>query len=406
MHILYITQHFPPETGAAPGRAHEMAKNLSKQGNKVTILTGFPNYPDGIIPEEYRGKFYQKEDIDGIEVIRTFLLPDTKKNKWVRMLNYSSFFISSVLGGLPVSNIDIVYASIPPLPVGLTGNILNVFKNSKFVVEVRDLWVDNAIELGQLRDKWLINLARNMENFIYRRADRIVTVTRGFKEKLSGRGFDKSKIRIVTNGFDEEIFTPREKENMVREKYNLIDKFVVMYAGNMGTAQGLDFVIDAAEMTRDIKDIFYVLIGSGVRKKFLKKKAEKKKLSNILFLGLQPKEKIAEFLSAADVLLISLKNLSIFNVTVPSKVFDYLAMNRPILVGVNGEAGDIIKKAGAGLYFKPGDALDFKEKLMQLYTNRELCLQMGQSGREYALNNFSRNKLAAKLNDILQETGG
>ncbi len=403
MHILYITQHFPPETGAAQGRAHEMARNLVNLGNQVTVLTGFPNYPDGIIPDEYKGKLYQQEEIDGINVVRTFLIPDTKSSKIIRILNYFSFMLSAIIGGLFIKKVDIVYASTPPLPVGVVGYVLSKVYNSKFALEIRDLWVDNAIELGQLKNKFAIKMVRNLESFLNREADKIIVVTEGFKKHLWKKGIKSDKIEVITNGFDEEVFKPGLRDNWVRKKYNLKEKFVIMYAGNMGTAQGLDFIIETAIKTRDHKNILYYLIGAGVKKESLMATVEERKLENVRFMDNQPKEVIGDFLAAADVLLISLKDLPIFEITIPSKVFDYMAMGRPILIGVSGEARRIVEEAKAGLYFTPGKAEEFKEAVFKLYHRPELRKEMGGKAREYAVENFSRQQLARKLNDILQK---
>ena len=185
MHILYITQHFPPETGAAQGRAYEMAKNLVKLGNEVTIVTGMPNYPEGEIYKEYKGKIFDEEKIDGINVIRTFLIPDNKNNTIIRILNYISFLLSSIIGGLFVKDVDIVYATSPQLFVGLSGYILSLFKRAKFVLEIRDLWVDFAVHLDQLQNKVLIKIARGIENFLYKKSNKLIVVTEGFKEKIA-----------------------------------------------------------------------------------------------------------------------------------------------------------------------------------------------------------------------------
>lgn len=306
MHILYISQHFPPETGAAQGRAYEMARHLVRLGNKVTVITGFPNYPEGVIPKEYRKKIYQRDEMDGINVIRTFLVPDTKESKIIRLLNYLTFLISSFIGGLFVRDVDVVHATSPPLPVGLSGYCLSLFKRADFSLEIRDLWVDFAIHLGQLNNKFVIGFVRRLEYFLYRRADKIITVTRGFKGELIDRGIARDKLHVITNGVDSDVFRPGPKDNWVREEYNLQNKFVIMYAGNVGTAQGLDFIIDTAEMTREKRDIVYVIIGSGVKKEELQQRTEHKNLENIIFIPNQPKEDIPSFLSAADLLLISL----------------------------------------------------------------------------------------------------
>ncbi|MCK8827691.1 glycosyltransferase family 4 protein [Natroniella acetigena] len=401
MRILYISQHFPPETGAAQGRAYEMAKNLVKLGDEVTVVTGFPNYPEGEIHDQYKGKFFQRETIDGINIIRTFLVPDTKSGTLVRLLNYITFFISSIIGGIFAKKVDVVYATSPQLLVGLSGYILSILKRAKFVLEIRDLWVDFAIHLNQITNKFMIKAARFLENFLYNRAKKIIVVTNGFKKHLVSAGINSKKIEVVTNGMDENLFKPGDKDNWVRDKYNLKDKFVVMYAGNIGTAQGLEVVINAAKRTRENSDIIYTIIGAGVEEEKLKSLAQEYELDNVKFIGSQPKEKIVDFLSAADTLLISLCDLPLFDITIPSKVFDYMAMGKSILIGVKGEARKIIEKAEAGVYFQPENDEELTEGLFKLYEDEELRAKMGDNAREYAVNNFSRFKLAEKLNKVI-----
>lgn len=403
MHILYITQHFPPETGAAQGRAYEMAKNLVKLGNKVTIVTGMPNYPEGEIYKKYKGKFFDKEKIDGINVIRTFLIPDNKKNITRRILNYISFLLSSIIGGLFVKDVDIVYATSPQLFVGLSGYILSILKKSKFILEIRDLWVDFAIHLDQLQNKFLIKIARGMENFIYKKSNKLIVVTEGFKEKIATDGISRDKIKVITNGINEEQFCPVSKNKSILNINSIKDKFVVMYAGNIGTAQGLKVMLEAAKKTNVNKNIHYVLIGTGVEEDKLKKYKEENDLNNVSFLGLKPKSEIVNYLCAADLLLISLKDLPFFDITIPSKVFDYMATGQPILIGVKGEARKIIEKAGAGKYFEPENSQKLAAEILNFYNGEYDITQMGDNAREYAVDNFSRFKLAKKLNKILKK---
>jgi hypothetical protein len=401
MHILYISQHFPPETGAAQGRAYEMSKNLSELGNQVTVITGMPNYPEGKIYQDYQGKLFHKENIDGVRVIRTFLVPDHKKGALIRILNYLSFLISSILGGLFVKDVDLVYASSPQLFVGLSGYILSLIHRAEFVLEIRDLWVDFAVHLGQLKNKFLIKSAKILENFLYKRADQIITVTNGFKEKIAADGINENKIDVVTNGIDTNHFCPLAVDKDIMDIEAIADKFVIMYAGNIGTAQGLDVMLKAAEKTKDLKDIHYVLIGTGVKEDDLKKYKEDQGLNNVSFLGTKSKNEIVDYLCAADILLITLRDLPFFDITIPSKVFDYMATGKPLLIGVKGEAREIVEKAGAGSYFEPENSEQLVEEIVNYYQGEYDLEKISENAREFAVNNFSRQELAQKLNNIL-----
>lgn len=401
MKILYVTQHFPPETGAAQGRAYEMAKNLSCLDNEIIILTGFPNYPKGEIHDEYKGKFYQKEKIDNITVIRTFLIPDTKTNVFVRLLNYISFFISSIIGGMMQKNIDMIYASSPPLTVGISGYILSLLHKTDFILEIRDLWVESAVQLNELNNDFLISFGRRIEKFLYNKAKKIISVTNGIKESLIKEGIDTNKIGVITNGVDINHFKPVNKINLLEEELNSDDSFIVMYAGNIGTAQGLDVILDAALKTKE-QNIKYYIIGEGVEKERLKRRINKKEISNVKLYDSKTKEEIVNYLSVSDALLVSLKNIPLFDGAIPSKLFDYMSMEKPILLGVNGEAKNILNDAEAGIYFEPENSDELHKAILKLYQNKKMRNRMGNNARKYIANNYTRKILAKKLDSILK----
>lgn len=402
MKILYVTQHFPPETGAAQSRAYETAKQLVKLGNEVTVITGFPNYPTGIIPDEYRKKLFQTEIIDGIKVKRTFIIPDTKVSTKRRLANYLSFMISSIFRGLYFSKYDIVYATSPQLFVGISGYILSKLHRSKFVFEVRDLWVDFAYELGQLKSKRILKIAKRIEGFLYKKADLIVTVTNGYRDRLISKGIDARKIKVITNGVDTLYYQPKDNNDSLRIEYNLVDKFVVLFAGNVGGAQGLDVVVQAANILKDDSDIIFMIIGDGVEKQRLIKISEEKKLKNIKFVENQPQDKIVDFHNMADASLVSLKKFDLFNITIPSKTFDTLAVGKPVLIGVDGEARNIIEEAEAGLFFEPENASQLAQHVVRLKDNKNLCKTMGKNARNAAVNKYQRHILVSRLELCLE----
>lgn len=402
MKILYISQHFPPETGAAQARAYDMAKNLVKLGNDVTVITGFPNYPTGIIPKKYRGKLFDKEAIDNIKVIRTFLIPDTKSSTLRRLANYLSFMISSIIGGFSFKKYDIVYATSPQLFVGVSGLIFSKLHRAKFVFEVRDLWVDFAEALNQIKNKNILKLGRRLERYLYNKADLIITVTNGYKEHLIKQEIDKDKIEVVTNGVDVDFYKPSNRNvEELRDKYNLKDKFVILFAGNIGAAQGLDAVLDAAKKLEDYNDIVFMFVGEGVEKEKLMEKAENMQLSNVIFEKGQPKSKIIDYHNMSDATLVSLKKFELFNITLPSKTFDALAIGKPVLIGVDGEAREIIEKADAGLFFEPENGESLANCVLKLYNKKDLCQKFGANARLYAEKYFTREHLAEKLNESL-----
>lgn len=404
LRILYISQAFPPEVGAAAARAHEMAKELVRLGNYITVITGFPRYHMHDIPAQYKGKIFYKETIDGINVIRTYVSSDDKSSTLKRLLNYFSFMFSSTIRGIFLPRCDVVLATSPPLFSAASGYILCKIHRARFVFEVRDLWVDFAQALNQLHNKALVRLSRKLEMFLCKKADKIITVTDGYKDYISRHySIAHDKLDVVTNGVDTEKYKPFEDDGGLREKYGLKDKFIVLFAGNIGLAQGMDVVIDAADMLKDNDNIVFMLVGEGAEKERLRNKVQQLGLHNVIFEDTQPRDMIIGYHNMADVSLVCLKRFDLFNITLPSKIFDTLAMGKPILIGVDGEGRSIVENARAGLFFEPENASDLKEKVLQLYNSKELCVELGRNARACATTQYERRLLAIRLNDIINE---
>lgn len=402
MKILYVTQHFPPETGAAQGRAYNMSTYLTRFGHEVTVLTGFPNYPTGVVPPEYRGRKFMRETLDGVNVVRTFLVPDTKKNALVRVSNYTSFMISSVLRGVFLPKPDLVFATVPPLPVGVSGYVLSRRFHVPFVLEMRDLWVDFAGVLGEVRQPRLLDYAKRVERFLLEKAKRVVVVTHGYKEWLVRTGLPAGKIGVVTNGVDPDVFQPGPKQNWVRDELGLENKFVVTYAGNMGLAQQLDTVIRAAKELEADPRIRFLLVGEGVERSRLQALAHELRLTNVTFVPQQPKNRVIDFLSASDALVVILKNEPLFRITIPSKLFDCMAIGRPILVGVDGEARRIVEEAGAGLFFNPDDPTHLARAVKYFVEHPESAAICGCNARKAAVEAYNSAARARQLEEHLR----
>lgn len=337
----------------------------------------------------------------GINVIRTFIIPDTKSSSLRRLTNYFSFMFSSIIGGLSFKKYDIVYATSPHLFIGVSGYILSRLYRAKFVFEVRDLWVDFAEGLGQFNNKFFLNLARKLERFFYKKADLIITVTNGFKDLLMDQGIPEEKIEVITNGTDVEFYKPGNDKKNLRERYGLQQKFVILYAGNIGVAQGLDVVIDAADRLRNNKDIVFMLVGEGVEKERLKQKIDRYRLSNIIIEDGQTRQNIINYYNMADATLVCLKKYELFSITLPSKIFDALAVGKPILIGVDGEAREIVEGTKSGIYFEPGSGASLKDAILKLYNDRNICDIMGRNARNCAEKFYNRFKLTIKLNELL-----
>ncbi|WP_346848623.1 MULTISPECIES: glycosyltransferase family 4 protein [unclassified Clostridium] len=404
MKILFLTQYCPPEVGAPQNRIFEFAKQLKKFGHEVTILTAMPNYPRGEIFEEYRGKKIVKETIDGIDIVRTGIYATKSKDFVKRLRNYLSFTWSSVFSGAKhIEEQDVIITESPPLFLGWSGYVLSKMKKAKFVFNVSDLWPESAVKLGVLHNKAMIKASTWLEEFCYRKAAAVTGQTKGIVDNIVSRGFDKNKVHIITNGVDTEFFKKENKSEEFRESIGIEDKFAVVYAGIHGIAQGLEVLVDAAEIIKEEKEIQIVFIGEGPEKPMLMNRVKEKKLENVTFLPMQHKKDMPKIIASMDATVVPLKKLDIFKGALPSKMFENLASEIPIVLAVEGEAENLINSAKAGIVVEPENSKEIAEAILRLYKDKELREKLGENGREYAIRNFSREAIARKLENILLE---
>ncbi len=402
MTILYLSQYFPPEVGATQTRALEMATHLARQGHSVTVLTEFPNHPKGVIPAHYRGRCFEYERLKRIDVIRTWVFARAKKTFYTRMGLYLSFMLTaSVIGSMLRGKYDIVYATSPPFFVGAAGLWLSRQKSAKFVFEVRDLWPQTAVELGELHNPHFIHWAEQLEKVFYERAERIIAVTQGIHDSLLSRGYEPPKLRLVSNGTNTELFF--NHGNRLRDKLGLKDKFVVLYAGIFGIAQGMEQLVEVVERLKPSHDIHFLFIGEGPVKQKVLELQRDKGLVNLTVLDEIPREQIAAYISAADCCLVPLKKKPLFLGALPSKMFDFMACERPVIVSVDGEARRIVEQSGAGIFVEPENTEQMIAAIQQLKDSPEKRRRMGQAGRTLVQSRFSRRQQALKLEAILQE---
>ncbi len=404
MRILYLSQYFPPEAGATQARALEMARNWVKLGHSVTMLAEIPNHPSGIIPPEYRGRLYE----EGIDVIRVWVKASPIKNFRNRMLFYLSFMVTSALAGVLLArgHYDLVYATSPPLFVGASGWFLSWFKRIPFIFEVRDLWPESAVQLGELNNQSAISLATRLENACYRRARLIVVVTQGILNRLLERGIDANKLILIPNGANVDLFRYNETARArLRQELGLQDRFIAIYAGIHGIAQGLETVIEAAALLKDDPSIHFLLVGDGPKKAELLELAQAYQLPNLDLIPEQPRESIVDYLSAADVALIPLRDLALFKGAkgaLPSKIFDAWACELPVIINVEGEAQKVIQQAQAGISIPPANPQMLAEAVRNLSTQKAACREMGRRGRQFTVEHFSRQSQAQSLAQALE----
>ncbi len=405
MRVLYLSQYFPPEVGATQTRAYEMATGLLRAGHDVTMLTEVPNHPEGVIRPGYQGRFWVREGLDGIDVIRVWVKTSPTKTLRTRLAFYLSFALNATLAGLirARGNYDVIYATSPPLFVGIPALILSVLRRVPLVFEVRDLWPESAVALGELQNPLAIRVATGLENACYQRARYIVAVTYGIRNRLIERGIPEGKISLIPNGANTELFRlmPSVGDNL-RQQLGLGGRFVAIYAGIHGIAQGLETVLYAAERLRADAHVHFLFIGDGPSKQSLVQLAEALRLPNVTMLESQPRETIPGYLSAADVALVPLRDEEIFKGAVPSKIFDAWACARPVLLGIDGEAREILQRAHAGWYVEPESVDALVKALDGLSTRPDLCRRYGANGRRFVVEHYSRQAQARQLVDLLE----
>ena len=410
MKILYISQYFPPEMGAPAARAAELAHHWAQAGHDVSILTGFPNHPTGVVPEEWRPRLHRltyHETIDGVQVFRTWLWPLPNRKAHERMRNYASFCISAALRGMAIPRPDVIIATSPQLLVGLAGWWLAFSRQIPFVFEVRDLWPESLTAVGVGDENSLLHrtLAK-IAGFLYQKADRIVVVTPAFRDHLIRHWrVPEEKIAVVENGVETDLFSPQSEASnqAIRRHLNAEEKFLVCYIGTMGNAHGLETLLDAAAtLQHDQPNVLFLLIGEGAEKERIKSLAQSCNLANILFLDQQPREKIPAFISASDASLVLLKKTEVFKTVIPTKMLEFMSCARSVILGVDGQAREIVEAAGAGLIIEPENSEALAQAIQSLAAQPDLRAKLGQKGREYILRNFSRARTAEKYIDVLE----
>lgn len=369
--------------------------SLAQRGHKVTLLTGFPNYPLGRIYPGYRQRLWRREIKNGVQIIRLPLYPDHSRSAIRRTLTYISFALSAcLLGPFLSGRIDVMWVYHPPLTIGIPALWISFLRRVPFIYEIQDMWPETVVASGMLRASLTIRLLSSFAHVVYRHAAAITVISEGFKANLEAKGVSPDKIVVIPNWADESIYSSEERDIVFGEQHELADHFNVMFAGTMGPAQGLHTVLEAAEILRDIPEIQFVLVGDGIDLPVLKTTAQDRKLTNVRFIDRQPPERMSRFLAWGDALLVQLRNDPLFHMTIPSKTLTYMACGRPIICAVPGDGAEIIREAGAGLICPPNNPQELAEAIRHMYslpaTTREA---MGLAGYRSFRDRFTREKL-------------
>lgn len=394
MRILLISQYFFPETGATSNRVYSLAKKFQEEGHDVRVIAEKSNHPEGVFFEGFENGLFIDQLYKGIPVTYSWVYARPEKSFLGRILFYVTFMLSAIVAALRVKGkFDIVCASSPPLFVGISGWIVALFKKARFVFDVRDLWPEVAVKMGELNNKIAITIAEKIENFLYNKADLITVVTKSFKKSISQKGISENKIDIVTNGTDPVLFYLDEAKQTLRHKLGLQNSFLVSYIGNIGLAQGLDHIINAASLIQEkgLNNISFLIVGDGPKKDELKLESKEKSVINITFIDRVALNKAIEYMNASDVLLVPLADDPIYSQFIPSKLFDSMAAAKPILLSVNGESKSILEKAEAGVYYEAENERQLVDAIIWLKEHAEEAGIMAKNGRTFVKNNYSRD---------------
>jgi colanic acid biosynthesis glycosyl transferase WcaI len=405
MRVLFITPYFPPEVGAAQTRIYELAVRLQQKGHRVAVLTTFPNYPSGIVPKEWRGRFFWKGVDEGMTVYRFWSYAAPNRRFLKRIVSQLSFAFFSTLAGMWLPRCDAIVIESPPLFDGFAGVFLNAVRRTPYLFTVSDLWPESAVQMGILRSPSLIWLSKQMELLFYRHAAAVLALTAGIQRAIRADGIEASKVNLFRNSVDCEFFRPGLSSNGLRHELGVHNReFIVMYAGTFGLAHKLTTVLEAAALLQanGHRQIRFVLAGDGAESDMLRSKADELELTNVTFVASLPKSRMPELLNVADCVLVPLRNLEIFRGALPTKMFEAMACAKPLILGIAGEAEQLLREAGAGYGVIPEDPVALRGALLQLMEDVDGARRMGERGREYVVQHFDRGARAQQLSDVLE----
>ncbi len=401
--ILFLSQYYPPEIGAPQNRLSELAILLNKKTDvNVDVLTAMPNYPEMIVHRGYRNKFYHKETINGLTIHRSYIFCSKSKSIILRLLNYFSFvFTSFIVGALRLKKYDVILCESPPLFLGLSAYSLAKIKGSKFIFNVSDLWPESAEKLRIISNKFLLNTATLLEEFLYKKANLITGQTMGIVNNIKSR-FSEKNIYWLPNGIDINKFSPKKDNTWRTENEFKNDDFLFLYAGIHGHAQGLEVILNAASQIESDK-IHFILLGTGPLKSELIEIKQKLGVDNVHFYNPVKKEEMPDIISSVNCSIIPLKKLDLFLGAIPSKIFEILAMQKPVILGVDGEAKKLFVDHGkCALFFEPENHLDLKNQIINIYSNKSLYRSLVENSRSYICEYFDRSKIADDFYRVLK----
>jgi glycosyltransferase involved in cell wall biosynthesis len=402
MHILFLTDNFPPEVNAPASRTFEHTREWVRAGHQVTVITCAPNFPKGKVFEGHRNRLWQSEMMEGIRVIRVWSYITANEGFLRRILDYVSFMVSATLAAPLVRKVDLVIGTSPQFFTACAAYLVSRMKRIPFVFELRDLWPESIKAVGAMGDAFAIRMLERIEMFLYRKTDAIVSVTHSFKRKLIERGIGGDKIHVVTNGVDLSRFAPIERDVVLAKELGVEGCFVGGYIGTHGLAHGLETLLDAAEMflKQGRDDLRLLFLGDGARKAELKADAVRRGLTNVIIVDSVPKVEVVRYWSLLNVSIIHLRNTDLFSTVIPSKMFESMGMGIPLLHGVPGESAGIVEQEGVGIVFPSGNHNALCDAMLLLKDDTDHYAQLRQRCIDVAPN-YDRSRLAGEMLIVL-----
>ncbi len=401
--VLFFTHYYPPEVNAPASRTSEHCRAWVSLGAQVTVVTCAPNHPNGKLYPGFRNRFYQTETRDGVKVVRLWTWLAANEGFLPRILNYVSYMVMAVLSLPFLPKADVVVTTSPQFFCGLVGFFARIVKRAPWVLEIRDLWPESIVAVGAMKTGFAVRFLEALEAFAYRQADSIVSLTRGFVPHIAARCGGAGKIEVLMNGADLAAFTRTGDAAQIKRKLGLEGKFVGAYVGTHGMAHGLDTILNAAQLLKDDPRFAFLMAGGGAEEARLRTERERRGLDNVVMLGQRPKAEMPSLWSATDASLILLKRSDTFKTVYPSKMSEAMAMRCPIILGVEGEARDVLDAAQAGIAITPESAEQLAGAMRRLADDPALCEQFGNAGRAYADLHLDRARVAAQFLTLLGE---
>lgn len=404
MKILVISLYYTPDQCQSNGPIiRALCDDWTQAGHDVTVLTSFPHYGLDAVWPEYRGRWFEHDQVGRVRVQRSYIFVPGRRSGLGRMLNYLSFNLSSTLAGLFTGKQDVIFVMSPPLTIGVTAYLLGLIKRIPYCYNLQDIWPEAAVKLGMLRGRRLIGFFEALERFIYRHSRRVFAISAEFKQNLIGKGVAAEKIEVIPNFVDAEFIRPLPKTNDFSVAHELTDKYVVLYAGNIGLSQGLEAILAAAEALRARGEIVFLIVGQGSCRDELMIDAKRRGLTNVRFLPLQPEADVPRVYAACDVALIPLRR-GITEHSVPCKTYSIMAAGKPFIAGVDAgsNVAELAQAVGCGVCVPPEDGRALAAAVLRMQAEPDAARVMGRKGRAHVERHFARATVTNRYRTVLE----